>query len=271
MDDLTISGIFIYPIKSLSGISLKSSDIEKRGLKYDRKWVLVDENNLFINQRDHYKMALLQPTVSGDAMVITHKIDPKIQCEFPLKPEGTIGTNVTVWGDTCPAVEVSEKVSAWFTKILRIDCRLMYMSDDSVRPTDPAYSIKEDDMVSFADGFPILAISEAAMTLLNSKTENEIPANRFRANFIIKGGHAHIEDELRLFTIGNTEFYGVKPCSRCIMTTVNQQTAEGGKEPLKSLATYRRAGNKILFGQNIIPMNKGKLNSSHKCNFRVKQ
>lgn len=257
MDDLTISGIFIYPIKSLSGISLTSSNVEKRGLQYDRRWVLVNDENLFIHQRDHNEMALLQPAISEDSMVITQKNDPTVRHEFPLKPEGTIRENVTVWDDTCTAVEVSEKTSAWFTKKLKINCRLMYMADDSIRLADPRYSIKSDDKVSFADGYPILAISEQSMELLNSKTEVAIPADRFRTNFIIKGGHPHVEDELRSFSIGKTQYYGVKPCARCIMTTVDQETAARGKEPLKSLATYRKKGNKILFGHNIIPMGIG--------------
>jgi len=257
MDNLIISEIFIYPIKSLSGIALESSPVEKRGLQYDRRWVLIDDENLFMHQRDHNQLALLQPSISEETMAIIHKDDPTVWIEFPLKPEGTIREDVVVWDDSCKAVEVSEKVSQWFTKTLNISCRLMYMPDDSIRLTDQRYAIKPDDKVSFADGYPILAISESSMEFLNSKTATEIPIDRFRTNFLIKGGHPHIEDELQSFSIGNTEYYGVKPCARCVMTTVDQTTAEKGKEPLKTLATYRKIGNKILFGHNIIPMNIG--------------
>lgn len=257
MDNLTISGIFIYPIKSLSGISLASSNVEKRGLQYDRRWILVDDDNLFISQRDHPDLALLQPAMSEDSMVITQKNDPTVKLQFSLTPKGTIREIITVWDDTCKAVEVSEEVSEWFTKKLNINCRLMYMPDDSIRLADPRYAINTDDKVSFADGYPILAISESSMELLNSKTEMEVPANRFRTNFLIKGGHSHIEDELRSFSIEGVEYYGVKPCARCIMTTVDQETSKKGKEPLKSLATYRKQENKILFGHNLIPMNVG--------------
>jgi MOSC domain-containing protein len=257
MDNLTISGIFIYPIKSLSGIALESSSVEKRGLQYDRRWVLVNDENLFMHQRDHNEMALFQPSISDETMIITQKNDPNVRFEFPLKAEGTIRENVTVWDDTCKAIEVSEKVSQWFTKKLNISCRLMYMPDDSIRLADQRFAIKSDDKVSFADGYPILAISEASMALLNTKTAEEIPADRFRPNFLINGAHPHVEDELRSFSIGSTEYYGVKPCARCVVTTINQTTAERGKEPLKSLASYRKAGNKILFGHNIIPMNIG--------------
>lgn len=257
MDNLTIGGLFIYPIKSLSGISLSTSNVEKRGLQYDRRWVLVDDDNLFVSQRDHNNLALLQPMITEDSIVITQKNDPSVKLEIPLIPQGTIREIVTIWDDTCKAVEVSEKASAWFTKQLNTNCRLMYMPDDSIRLADTSYAIKADDKVSFADGYPILAITESSMEQLNSKTEIEIPIDRFRPNFLIKGGHSHIEDELRSFSIEGIEFYGVKPCARCIMTTVDQETAVKGKEPLKSLATYRKSGNKILFGQNIIPMNVG--------------
>ena len=259
MDELTISGIFIYPIKSLSGITLEVSAVEKKGLKYDRRWVLVNENNVFLQQRDHHEMALLQPAISGNSMSITHKINPKITLTFPLQPEGTKREDVTVWDDTCPAVEVNEAASLWFSKVLNLDCRLMYMPNDSTRLTDPKYSINADDKVSFADGYPILAISEASMQLLNEQTGIEIPANRFRANLIISGGQSHIEDEMKEFTIGGIDYYGVKPCARCVMTTVDQHSGERGKEPLKTLATYRKTGNKILFGQNIIPMGVGSI------------
>ncbi len=228
--------------------------VESRGLQYDRRWVLVDENNLFIHQRTYHQMALLQPHLEDDFLKVSHKNDPSKSIVIPYTPESAVREPVTVWKDTCPAVEVSKKVSDWFTEILGVACRLMLMPNDSVRPTHPDFSVHEDDKVSFADGFPIHIISEASVEALNAKiVEGEITAGRFRPNILLSGGHPHIEDELGVFVINGVKFYGVKPCGRCIMTTVNPNTAVAGKEPLKTLATYRRKDKAILFGQNTIP------------------
>ena len=211
MNPLHISDIFIYPIKSLAGISANESKVESRGLQYDRRWVLVNDDNVFVHQRDHHEMVFLQPEITGDKIQVTHKQDPGLSVQIPITPESSTRELVTVWADQCPAVEVSKEVSTWFSSVMGFPCRLMHMPDDSVRPTDPDFSVNQDDKVSFADGYPLLAISEASMRLLNEKTEEYMSSSRFRANIIIKGGHPHIEDELGVFEINEITFYGVKP------------------------------------------------------------
>lgn len=255
---LTVTQLYIYPIKSLAGISLESSNVEARGLQYDRRWVLVDDQNLFISQRKFPEMALLQPAISGGIMTISHKNNRVAPFSFAL--DATTGDEipVTVWDDTCPALEVSAEASAWFSKVLNTSCRLVKMPESSIRPADPRYAVSPDDKVSFADGYPILMLDEASVNLLSEKSGQTIPADRFRANIIFKGGHAHVEDELKTFEINELSYHGVKPCARCIMTTIDQQSGEiAGKEPLKTLATYRRVDNKIKFGQNVIPPDHG--------------
>lgn len=259
MADLSITSIFIYPIKSLGGISLTSSRIEFRGLQHDRRWMLVDENNQFITQRNFPKMALLQPTIEAGLMKVedrSGKINPLV---FPLaEPNSEIET-VTVWDDECPAKSVGTMADLWFTKALEMPCRLMYMHDASVRQADQRYAINEEDKVSFADGYPILMICEESMELLNSKLEQPLSMARFRPNIVFKGGKPHQEDELRKLQINGVELFGVKPCARCVLTTIDPETTEKGKEPLKTLATYRKVGAKILFGENFIPMNEGEI------------
>lgn len=256
--ELTVTQLNIYPVKSLAGISLKASKVEARGLAYDRRWMLIDEQNLFISQRKFPEMALLQPSIANGSMTISHKNNRVESFSFQL--DETIGEPipVTTWDDTCLALEVSKEASAWFSKTLGGSCRLVYMPDNSIRPADPRYAITEDDKVSFADGYPILMFDEASVEQIVKKSGVPIPLNRFRGNIIFKGGHAHVEDEFKVFEINGLTFHGVKPCARCIMTTIDQQKAEiTSKEPLKTLATYRKAGHKILFGQNVIPPTEG--------------
>lgn len=255
---LRVTQLNIYPIKSLAGIALAESNIEARGLQYDRRWMLIDDQNLFMSQRKFPEMALLQPSIAGGTMTISHQNDRVSPFSFELGE--TIGgsIDVTTWDDTCPALEVSTEASAWFSQVLDTSCRLVHMPDDSIRPADPRYAVSQGDKVSFADGYPILIFDETSVKLLSEKSGIPIPSNRFRPNIIIKGGHAHIEDEMKVFEINGLTFHGVKPSARCIMTTIDQQTGKiTSKEPLKTLATYRKVDNKIKFGQNVIPAGKG--------------
>ncbi|MBO3699006.1 MOSC domain-containing protein [Roseivirga sp. E12] len=257
MSTLKITDLWIYPIKSIAGIQLDQSKVETRGLQYDRRWVLADENGMFVHQRDYPEMALLQPEINGDIMTIRHKTKPIEAVSFNMSEPDSTPVSVTVWDDTCPAKPVDAKVDAWFSEIIDKKVRLLYMHDDSVRQADQRYAIEETDKVSFADGYPVLIISEESLAFLNSKSTEHVPMNRFRANVIVSGGEVHEEDRLRKITVGDVEMYGVKPCVRCVMTTIDVDTAQKGKEPLKTLSTYRKTGNKILFGENFIPSNEG--------------
>jgi len=116
-----------------------------------------------------------------------------------------------------------------------------------------------NEITSFSDGYPMLMIGQPSLDKLNQKLTDPLPINRFRPNIVFTGGHAHIEDEMAAFTIGDLNFLGVKPCARCVMTTIDQQTAEVGKEPLKTLSDYRMKNNKIYFGQNILHQQNGSI------------
>ena len=259
MSKLTITDLWIYPIKSIAGIQLTSSKVEFRGLEYDRRWVISDMNGLFVNQRDYPEMALLQPSINGSVMTICHKQDKVEPLSFNMSEPQTQPVDVTVWDDTMPAKPVSNEADEWFSKLIGKPVQLLYMHKESVRQADPRYAINKSDKVSFADGYPILLISEASLNQLNDLATKNVPMNRFRANVIVKGDEAHIEDKVRCLKVGEQEWYGVKPCARCAMTTIDQDTAEKGKEPLLTLSKYRRVETKILFGENFIPMEEGEI------------
>jgi uncharacterized protein YcbX len=147
-------------------------------------------------------------------------------------------------------------VNTWFSKQLGIKCRLVHMPDATKRKVDPNYA-KKGEVTSLSDGYPFLIIGQESLNLLNSKLDVQIPINRFRPNFVFDGGTSHDEDNWREFKIGDITFYGVKPCSRCVVTTIDQQTAIQNKEPLKTLSTYRNFNGKIMFGMNLLHTGEG--------------
>ncbi len=259
MSQLTISDIWIYPIKSLAGIQLTTSKVEARGLAYDRRWVLADMEGRFISQREHPEMALLQPAIEGETMRVLHKHKNLAPLSFSMNEPDTAPQNVSIWDDSVLAKPVSKTADAWFSRVLGNPLQLLYMHEGSIRQADQRYAINQTDQVSFADGYPILMISEESLAELNRRATETIPMGRFRANVIVRGGEAHVEDTIKKLKVGETNWYGIKPCGRCIMTTIDQQTAQKGSEPLLTLSQYRKAGNKILFGENFIPTNTGEI------------
>ncbi len=248
---MKLTAIYIYPIKSLAGISLQEATAETRGLEYDRRWMLTDAAGMFLTQREFPEMALLQPAIEKGHLVIQHRSKPLEPLSIPLDP-ASYGEprTVTIWDDTCAALHVSEAADAWFRGALNAPCHLVYMPDNSVRPVSPDYALP-GDMVSFADGYPFLIIGEPSMANLNSKLEKPLSIRRFRPNFVFSGNTPHEEDEWKSFSIGSVRFRGTKPCGRCQIPTIDQETAIQGKEPSATLAKYRRFGNKINFGMNV--------------------
>jgi uncharacterized protein YcbX len=127
------------------------------------------------------------------------------------------------------------------------------MTESSKRQVNPIYSVREDDCVSFADGYPFMLIGESSLNDLNSRLQHPFPMSRFRPNFTVEGSDPFAEDSWKRIRIGKTKFFVVKPCERCIIPTIDQETGiRVGDEPLKTLSEYRKAGGAVLFGQNLI-------------------
>jgi uncharacterized protein len=248
MAELRLSEIWIYPIKSLGGISLTQAEVMEKGLQYDRRWMLIDEAGNFMTQRKLPELALFKVQLDATSLRVQFRNE---SIYIPLETDAQPLRPVMIWNDQVFAHEVSTEISAWFSSCIKTDCRLVFFPEQQARPVDAHYKIA-DEQVSLADAYPFLIIGQETLALLNSKLEQALPMNRFRPNFVFTGGAAHEEDTWRDFTIGTNRFVGVKPCARCVLTTVNQETAETGKEPLRTLATYRSKDNKILFGQNLL-------------------
>lgn len=248
---LKINELYIYPIKSLAGIAVNKARITEKGFEHDRRWLLVDMDNRFLTQREYPQMALLDQSIENNELRITHKINNK-SISIPVNSSTAADRiMVTIWDDTCIAEFVSDEADSWFTEMLGINCRLVYMPDDCKRIVDQRYA-PENSVTSFSDAYPFLIIGQASLDDLNSRLVESLPMNRFRPNIVFTGGEPFEEDQYGHFTIGDINFYGVKLCARCIVTTIDQETAKKGKEPLKTLTSYRFKNNKILFGQNLI-------------------
>lgn len=249
-----LTQINIYPIKSLKGIPLKEARIEARGLQYDRRWMLVDQNNKFMTQREFPRMATLAVEVAENGLKITSGENERIS--IPSVPQTSETAQVRIWRNVCRARVYENEVNQWFSEALETKCRLVFMPDETKRRPHHAYKIHADDVVSFADGYPFMLIGEGSLADVNSRLETPVPMNRFRPNLVVAGSDAFAEDSWKKFRIGSNIFYGVKLCGRCVITTVDQNKGIKGKEPLRTLAAYRtgRIGSKmkVRFGQNLI-------------------
>jgi uncharacterized protein YcbX len=249
MKELTLSEIWIYPVKSLGGIRLSSSKVMEKGLLYDRRFMLVDENGKFMTQRVYPKMALFRLSINDSTLIVQHHQDI---LTIPIVPPlNEPAVSVQIWENIVQAHEVNTTYSAWFTERLDIQCKLVFFPEGYERPVDPAYKVN-DEHVSLADAYPFLIIGQSSLDDLNARLKEPVPMNRFRPNFVFTGGEPFEEDHWRNFQIGSNGFIAVKPCARCVLTTVNQDTAEKGAEPLKTLASYRTRNSKVYFGQNLV-------------------
>ena len=251
-----LTGINVYPIKSARGIAVPEWETDAFGLRYDRRWMLVDESGTFITQRAQPRMALVGVKVGAGVLQIDAPGMPTL--ETPLHPSSAVITQIVVWDFAGPSTWLGEEPARWFSEFLGTTCSLVHMGDDVVRPANPQFAPRRT-RVSFADGYPLLLISEESLADLNSRMSRPLPMNRFRPNLVVAGGKAYAEDEWEKIQIGGMALRVVKPCYRCVITTTDQVTAERGREPLKTLATYRRMNGEVMFGQNVVHETTGHL------------
>jgi len=270
---MKISQLLLYPVKSLGAISVSEAVVETRGFRHDRRFMLVqpvtDENGLagglMMTQREHTEMALIDVAFGDtDTIRIWHRSTPDDGLTVPLTPARTgEALVVSVWDSAdFVAQTVSEEADTWFSRVLQTSCRLVFMPDFTERAITSRYRQPDDQspapVVSFADGFPYLTASLESLAELNRRLDEPVEMNRFRPNIVIDGANGpHDEDTWAHFRVSELDFYSAKPCVRCVMTTIDPQTAQKGKEPLKTLATYRRVDSKILFGQNVMAGGEG--------------
>ena len=261
---MLLHSIHLYPIKSLGGISVPTAVLDGRGLRYDRRYMLVTPAGDFITQRACRHMALIDVAMNEAAneLRVWHRHAPDDVLTLPLVPKPTTepAYAVNIWdSEGVSAQHIDASADAWFTSALGKECRLVYMPDSTRRTITSGHVRPEtitDDAVSFADGFPMLIATQASLDELNRRVnqpEQPMEMARFRPNMVAEGlCWPHDEDTWATFQIGEATLHGVKPCSRCVLTTLDPATGQQGKEPLRTLSSYRSARNKILFGENVM-------------------
>ncbi|MBW4889313.1 MOSC domain-containing protein [Mucilaginibacter sp. HMF5004] len=260
---LQVSELFVYPIKSLGGIGLRSARVTDRGLEHDRRWMLVDSNNRFLSQREFSQMALLRTAITTEGIAVRHINYPEEGIVIPFIPQIDEAGEFTVWDDTVRGRYVSHEADVWFSDMLGTICRLVYMPDETMRETgrqEPSAT----NITSLSDAYPFLLLGEATLGHLNEQLDTAVPVNRFRANIIFSGGQPHDEDTMAHIKIGDIDFYGVKLCARCNVITIDQDTTHQSKEPTRTLARYRALNNKIYFGQNLLHTGEGSISVGDK-------
>jgi len=251
-----LTGLHVYPIKGAAGLDPKEWEVDRLGLRHDRRWMVVDRRGAMLTQRSHPRLGQIFPSV-GDG-VLRVETEGMAPLELSADPGPAVSVTVQIWDDSCLAAWTGERVARWFSDVLETDCSLVHLPEANARTVDPDYA-PPGHRVSFADAFPFLLISEASLADLNRRLDTPLPMNRFRPNLVIGGVEPFGEDRLQAFGIGGMRFVAVKPCDRCVVTTTDQQTGERGVEPLRTLATYRRSNGKVLFGQNVVHTGSGRL------------
>ncbi len=264
---MKIKSLHYYPVKSCAGIDLTNATISINGIENDRIFMVVDENNIFMSQRKHPKMALIKPNISNKSLTLSAPDMSTLTINYS---NTGLKESVIVWKDSCLAIDQGAKVAKWLSSFIGTSCRLVMMERSFQRKLDPTFAISENNQTGFADGFPFLLISQESLNDLNSRLKDAIPMNRFRPNIVVGGCNAYDEDRWRTIKIGQVVLKVVKPCVRCVVTTTDQSTLARSKEPLKTLATYRVSPNGgVMLGQNLIHHNTGIISIGDK--FEVKE
>jgi len=255
----TLASIHIYPLKGCRAIDLGESLVEPWGLAGDRRWLVVDADFRFFSQREHASMARLVVTY-GPGSGINVSSDGFEPLSVPVPRPDAEMVKVTVWQATVLAAAAGPAADAWFSAFMGEPARLVYLDDPRRRAVNPEFS-NEGDVVSFADGFPLLATNTGSLAQLGdwlaAAGDKPVPMNRFRPSVVLTGFEPWAEDGWRRIRIGSVSFRVAKPCGRCLVTTTDQTTGERGSQPLTMLGVKRRFGQALVFGQNLIPDSPG--------------
>lgn len=248
-----VKELYIYPIKSLAGISIQSAVAEEMGFENDRRWMLIDDLGQFITQRKHPILSQFQPKIFDKKIEISFQ---EQKHQFFIDENLKTPISVQVWDDESQVFEVNKLTSQWFSDCLGFTCKLVKIIEIGDRKHKNK-AMNTYFNVGLADGYPYLLVGTESLNHLNQKLDEKITVARFRPNIVVTSKTAHEEDYYDTFRIGKTEFKNVKPCARCIM--VNNDPIKGvvKKEPLKTLSSYRKVDNAVLFGTNLVCLKTG--------------
>jgi uncharacterized protein len=245
---MKLSEIWIYPVKGAAGIPVEEWPLDEFGLRHDRRWMVVTEAREFVTQRDRPALGQVQQLIEGDGLTLT---TPGGTVRLPLDPLPAAASTVRIWKDVVEATDAGDDAAALLSTHLEIPVRLMHMPASTHRQADLRFS-QPGDRVSFADGFPLLLITQESLDELNRRLPDPVTMQRFRPNLVVAGARPHDEDSWMRIRTSAVECDIVTPCARCVVTTIDPATGVASREPLRTLATYRTWSRKVYFGQNAI-------------------
>ncbi|WP_413557463.1 MOSC domain-containing protein [Bdellovibrio sp. HCB209] len=251
---MQVSELNIYPLKSGRAQTLPQMNITHEGPEGDREWMLIDEAGKFVSQRTMPKLATVNAVFEPNSLTLAFE---KMFFKIGRKASFSREVKVSVWNDTFTAALEPDLYSQALSQYLGVNVRLVRYAPFSQRRVLSTQKEWKPE-VRFADGRPILLTNTKSLEDLNSKLPSPVPMNRFRPNIVVQGQEAFEEDKWKRIKIGNVIFSQPKPSARCNIITIDQQSGVSqGAEPLKTLATYRRDGTKVIFGSLWIPENEG--------------
>jgi uncharacterized protein YcbX len=250
-----VSAIFLYPVKSCRGMAVKQAEVVERGLACDRRWMLVDSEGTFLTQRELPQLALVTTELAGETLRLgAPGVEP---ISVPLCISAGRRVSIRVWRFRGEALE-HEPAAAWLSSVVGRPTRLVYMPDDVRRPVSPERA-RPGDVVSFADGYPLLLVGQASLDELNTRLEAPVGVERFRPNLVVAGATPHAEDSWLRLAVGSVPCRVAKLCDRCAVVNVDPGSGEREKEPLRTLTTYRKHGEKVMFGVNLVHEGRGSI------------
>ena len=257
MDDLVLTGIAVYPLKSGAGIDLDASDVERYGLRGDRRWMAIDAGGVCVTARERPQLVRIQTRISGAGLRLEMHGRESFTVRYP--DAGSRVAQTWIWGQACSALDAGDAAAHWMSDAIDKPVRLVAMDDRAKRRPDPDCTLPEDE-VTFADCYPVLAIGQTSLDDLNTRTPAPVSMRRFRPNLVVSGGAPYAEDDWRRIRIGSVELEGVENCERCELPTVDPETGipDPRREPMRTLARYRRrATGGVFLGQNLVPRTAG--------------
>lgn len=267
---MIVSELYVYPIKSCQGIKLQQAEVTAKGFRWDREMMVISRRGKFLTQRQFPQLAKAQITLIGDRISLSTEDNSLPTLSFTPSLEGE-EIAVEIWRDNTTAIDQGDELAAWFHKLLELDpnkeCRLVRQSAKHIRKVRHKLSVNKGNPVSFADGYPFLLTATASLAELNRRIAEIyqeaapiITMNHFRPNIVVETENAFEEDNWKIIQLGDLKFAVVKPCSRCIITTIDQKNGikNNLKEPLRTLGSFRQFGDQgVMFGENMMPYKEG--------------
>jgi uncharacterized protein YcbX len=252
---MRIAALHTYPVKGCRRLHHDEASVEPWGLTGDRRWIAVDPDGVGITQRIVAALSLLRVTPAAGGITLNAPGMPELRVAEPVDGPKE---DIRVFRHKPPApARLAEPATAWLSAFLQRPARLAWQADPTGRPV--RNNALPGDRVSFADGYPLLLASTASLSAVNDwlvqAGAEPVPMTRFRPNAVVTGADPWAEDHWpgHRLRIGDVTFRAAKPCDRCLVTTIDQDTGVSGQQPLKVLAQYRRFPDGLLFGMNLIP------------------